>query len=280
MAEATNSIEIIAAVKPLLFHPAVLAKMALGIDAISGGRFAINLVSAWFKPEMEKPRINFLTHDERYRYISDKWIKVVKALWSGEKVNFYSEYFQINDLKLNPLAIAKPYPRVYVGEESEPAQEIVAKEAHTFFLNGRPIEVIRETIAQFAKRSKFSSQPLGFAMSAFVIARPTDEEAEAEYQNLDSEVVMFKNMAKYFGVGSNGGTAAGLVGSYETVAHRIAEFTKVGIDTFMLQFQPFAPEMERFAAEIIPRVRALTVASEAMSATGCAYTNLKIGARG
>ncbi|MEH2448335.1 MAG: hypothetical protein V7K18_21935 [Nostoc sp.] len=75
-------------------------------------------------------------------------------------------------------------------------------------------------------------------------------------------------------------TAAGLVGSYEIVAHRIAEFTKVGIDTFMLQFQPFAAEMERFAAEIIPRVRALTVDSEAMSATGYAYTNLKIGAKG
>lgn len=38
---------VIPAVKPLLFHPVVLAKMALGIDAISGGRFAINLVSAW-----------------------------------------------------------------------------------------------------------------------------------------------------------------------------------------------------------------------------------------
>jgi alkanesulfonate monooxygenase len=69
-------------------------------------------------------------------------------------------------------------------------------------------------------------------MSAFVIARPTDEEAQEEYQRLialvaqddrsellkgvDSEVVMFKNMAKYPGVGSNGGTAAGLVGSYDT----------------------------------------------------------------
>ncbi len=134
-------------------------------------------------------------------------------------------------------------------------------------------------------------------MSAFVIARPTDKEAEAEYQNLramvlaqddrsellkgvDSEVVIFKNMAKCPSVASNGGTAAGLVGSYETVAHRIAEFTKVVIGTFMLQFQPFAPEMERFAAEIITRVQALTVDSEAMSATGCAYTNFKIGARG
>ncbi len=87
LAEATESIEIIAAVKPLLFHPVVLAKMALNIDAISGGRFAINLVSAWFKPELQKSGIPFLPHDERYRY-SQEWIEVVKALWSGKKLTF------------------------------------------------------------------------------------------------------------------------------------------------------------------------------------------------
>lgn len=273
LAEATNSIEIIAAVKPLLFHPAVLAKMALGIDAIAGGRFAINLVSAWFKPEMIKAGISFLPHDERYRY-SHEWITVVKALWSGERVNFQGDYFQISDLSLNPRPVAKPHPRVYVGGESEPAQALAAKEADVFFLNGRPIEVIRETIAQVVKQTDSRSKPLGFAMSAFVIARPTDAEAEEEYQNLrtlvvaqddrsellkgvDSEVVMFKNMAKYPGVGSNGGTAAGLVGSYDTVAARIADFTRVGIGTFMLQFQPFATEMQRFSEEVMPRVRAL-----------------------
>src|SRR5215470_9461264 len=35
LAQATQSIEIMGAVKPFFFHPAVLAKMALGIDAIS-----------------------------------------------------------------------------------------------------------------------------------------------------------------------------------------------------------------------------------------------------
>jgi alkanesulfonate monooxygenase len=115
-------------------------------------------------------------------------------------------------------------------------------------------------------------------MSAFVIARSTNQEAQEEFQRLqalvaqddrsellkgvDSEVVMFKNMAKYPGVGSNGGTAAGLVGSYDTVATRIAEFTRAGIGTFMLQFQPFPTEMRRFAQEIIPRVRELTVSRE------------------
>ena len=64
-------------------------------------------------------------------------------------------------------------------------------------------------------------------------------------------------MQKTARVGSNGGTAAGLVGSYDEVAARINAFHSAGIELFMLQFQPFEAEMERFAKEIIPRVRAL-----------------------
>ncbi|MBD2433455.1 MULTISPECIES: LLM class flavin-dependent oxidoreductase [Fischerella] len=272
LAQATKSIEIIAAVKPLLFHPVVLAKMALNIDAISGGRFAINLVSAWFMPELQKSGIPFLPHDERYRY-SGEWIEVVKALWSEERVNFQGDYFQITDLCLRPRPIAQPHPRVYLGGESDAAKNLAMQAADVFFLNGRPLEVVRETIADVRKRKRTKPLPLQFAMSAFVIARPTEAEAQAEYEYLleltkqddrtellkgvEPEVVMFKNMAKYPGVGSNGGTAAGLVGSYDTVAARIADFVGVGIDTFMLQFQPFAPEMQRFSQEVMPRVRSL-----------------------
>ena len=41
------------------------------------------------------------------------------------------------------------------------------------------------------------------------------------------------------------------------VAARILAFHDAGIELFMLQFQPFEAEMERFAKEDIPRVRAL-----------------------
>lgn len=274
LAEASDRLEIIAAIKPLLFHPVVLAKMALNIDAISQGRFAINLVSAWFKPEIEKAGIQFLSHDQRYEY-SREWIRLVKALWQGERVNFTGQYFQVQDLQLTPRAIAHPHPRVYVGGESDPARTLAAQEANVFFLNGRPIDVIRQTIREVRQIPRSQPQPLRFAMSAFVIARATDAEAQEEFQTLtelashddrsellkgvDSDVVMFKNMAKYPSVGSNGGTAAGLVGSYDTVARCIAEFVEVGVETFMLQFQPFTSEMQRFSAEIMPRVQALTL---------------------
>ena len=58
---------------------------------------------------------------------------------------------------------------------------------------------------------------------------------------------MFKTFQRYPAIGTNGGTAAGLVGSYDRVAERIREFNEIGIETFMLQFQPFEAEMRRFA---------------------------------
>lgn len=53
-------------------------------------------------------------------------------------------------------------------------------------------------------------------------------------------------------VGTNGGTAAGLVGSDDTVTERIRA---AGIALFILQFQPFEAEMRCFAEQILPRVR-------------------------
>ena len=68
---------------------------------------------------------------------------------------------------------------------------------------------------------------------------------------------MFQTFRELPQIGTNGGTAAGLVGSYDTVARRIRDFTLAGIDLFMLQFQPLEAETRRFAHEVIPRVRRL-----------------------
>ncbi|HLY55853.1 MAG TPA: hypothetical protein VKS60_09875 [Stellaceae bacterium] len=77
---------------------------------------------------------------------------------------------------------------------------------------------------------------------------------------------MFQTFAKLPHIGTNGGTAAGLVGSYDTVAQRIREFADLGIELFMLQFQPFEAEMRRFAHEVIPRVRSAYPSAVAVAA--------------
>jgi alkanesulfonate monooxygenase len=176
------------------------------------------------------------------------------------------------------LRPADPYrerPRIYIGGESEPARALAAEMGDVWFINGQPIEDVAGLINDLAARPR-PGLPLRFGLSAFVIARATEQEAQAhhmhlfalaskdmqirmtQHANTDPNSVMAATMRRTPRVGSNGGTAAGLVGSYDQVAERIVAFNRAGIETFMLQYQPFEAEMRRFAAEVIPRVRALT----------------------
>lgn len=120
LAAETGRIEIIAAIKPMLYHPVVLAKMALQIEHISHGRFAISLVNAWNHREIEDAGIPFLEHDERYAY-GGEWLPVVGALMRGERVFHKGRYFDVNGFMLRPAGSFHPRPRIYVGGESEPA---------------------------------------------------------------------------------------------------------------------------------------------------------------
>jgi alkanesulfonate monooxygenase len=275
LAALTRRIEIIAAIKPYLFHPVVLAKMALQIEEISQGRFAINLVNAWNRPELERAGIGFAEHDARYGY-GREWITVVESLMRGERTTFHGEHLHVDGYLLRPAGKYRARPVIYVGGESEPARGLVAEQGDTWFINGQPLDDVRQLIADVAARPRPPGRaPLRFGLSAFVVARATDEEAHSEHErllrlaaldaplreankpNIDPKAVMFQTFGKSARVGSNGGSAAGLVGSYDTVAKRIGEFHRAGVELFMLQYQPFEAEMRRFADEVLPRVRAL-----------------------
>lgn len=283
LAAVTERIEIIAAIKPYLFHPVYLAKLATQIAEISGGRFAINLVNAWYKPELERAGLEFPEHDLRYDY-GGEWLSIVSRLVAGERVRHQGKNFHIDDYILRPADPAHA-PRIYLGGESTPARDLAASSADAWFINGQPPEVVRDLIADVRRRPR-TRDPLNFGLSAFVIARETESEALAELDhfwrlaevdapeladlvaNADPKAVMFHTFEKYPHIGTNGGTAAGLVGSYDQVAQRVVEFHDLGIELFMLQFQPVEAEMRRFAEHVLPRVAALIAERDASGHRG------------
>ena len=196
---------------------------------------------------------------------------------SGERVSFHGRYFDVDDYQLVPASQYRRRPTIYVGGESNPAKDLVASSADVWFLNGQPEHEITRLIAEVRARPRRGDR-VRLGMAAFVIARESEVEAQEAlayawelaakdapeqahiFDNADPKAVMFQTFQKYPAIGTNGGTATGLVGSYEQVAERIRSFHELGIELFMLQFQPFEAEMERFAREVIPRVRAVSLA--------------------
>jgi alkanesulfonate monooxygenase len=275
-AALTSRIEIIAAIKPRLYHPAVLAKMALGIEDISAGRFALNVVSAWFKPELERTGIGFPAHDERYAYTAE-WLAIVKALMSGESLTHQGQSFALDELELHPQSTSRRRPTIYTGGESEPGRQLAVDHADCWLVNGRPPEDLQPMLADLAARPRRGT-PLQFGTTGFSLVRETEHEAQAELahwlavqdgyndtlrreqNNIDPEAQTIHYIKQYREgrmIGANGGTIPGFVGGYDQVAERVAAFHSIGISTFLLSFFPMIAEQERFAAEIMPRVRQL-----------------------
>ena len=56
---------------------------------------------------------------------------------------------------------------------------------------------------------------------------------------------------------SNRGLRAGLVGTPEQVADQVRAFEAVGVDLLLLQCSPQLEEMERFAEQVMPRLKRL-----------------------
>ena len=265
LAEATSRIELIGAIKPLLLNPLVFAKLAGNIADISDGRLAINVVSGWFLPELEALGLDAADHDDRYDYTRE-WLETVLDLWTGKQVDIAGRGGRPALIRPTP----DPAPPVYFGGESEPARVLAARHADVFFINGRLLPETIDLIDDLQARPR-DRAPLRFGLSAFVIARDTEADALAELEYLqalvdaerrpeissgtDPNTQMYKVLAGASRVGSNGGTLAGLVGSYSQVIERIEAFHNAGIELFMLQFQPLEVELDRFADNIIRHFR-------------------------
>ena len=223
------------------------------------------MVSGWFLPELQALGLDAVDHDDRYAYTRE-WLEAVLDLWTGKEVDIGARGGQ--------PALVRPVPEelppVYFGGESEPARALAAHHADVFFINGRPLPDTVDVIEDLRARSR-DRGPLRFGLSAFVIARETETKATAELAHLqslvdaeqrpeissgtDPKTQMYKVLAGTSRVGSNGGTLAGLVGSYDQVIERIEAFHDAGIELFMLQFQPLDEELDRFADKIIPHFR-------------------------
>ncbi|SDT85747.1 alkanesulfonate monooxygenase [Verrucomicrobium sp. GAS474] len=277
-AAVTSKIEIIAAIKPLLYHPCVLAKMALGIEDISNGRFALNFINGWSKPELVNSGIGFLEHGVRHSY-GGEWLRIVRDLMEGKTVNYQSESFNVTDYTLRPAGIHRKRPYIYMGGESEPSRDLAAELVDTHLTRGRPLEEAAELVRDIARRPRSSGRPLDFGIAGFVGARPTDKEAKEFVASLEARLgtvdlveetrrrELIDPKAQHVAkrpkegdarrLGAGGGTAAGFIGSYDYVAQRIVDFYDVGLTTFLHSFSPLFEEQERFIHEVVPRVHSI-----------------------
>jgi F420-dependent oxidoreductase-like protein len=122
-------------------HPVVLAKMAVTVDHLSGGRLEFGIGAAWAEIEHSMYGIEGLDH--RVGLLSES-LQIIKSLWTEDRTNLEGRYYHLKDAIANPKPIQKPYPPIWIGASGQTTLRLVARHADVWNIAGGDPDRVKE----------------------------------------------------------------------------------------------------------------------------------------
>ncbi len=139
-----------------LRHPAVLARQAVTIDHASKGRFDLGIGWGSVPEELETFGVASTSACERVRRLGET-LDVVRALWTGEPVEYDGEFHHLHEAAQRPTPLDK-IP-ILIGGAGPRTMELVAKHADIWNLPAHALDRLEEVRPQ-AGSAKVSIQQL------------------------------------------------------------------------------------------------------------------------
>src|SRR5208283_1330874 len=189
LAASTRYSSIFSTIHVPMIHPLIAAKQGATIDAISGGRFSLNIVCGWFTPEMRMFGIEPADHDVRYEH-AEEWVTILKRLWTEtETFDFYGKHLRVVDASSTPKPQQKPYAPIMNAGSSAEGQRFAAQHADIAFVIVTSEDAAAIT-KQVASYKQFARDNFGRTIQVWsyglVLQRDSVAEADAaldEYVN-------------------------------------------------------------------------------------------------
>ncbi len=156
LAAVTSRIQLYATAATLVMPPAIVARMAATIDSISNGRFGVNVVTGWQKPEYEQmgmwPGDDYFTR--RYDYLTE-YVSVLRDLWGTGHCTLDGEFFKMDDCRVSPRPQSEM--KVICAGQSDAGMAFSARHADFNFCFGKGVNTptaFAPTAARMKKRQR------------------------------------------------------------------------------------------------------------------------------
>ncbi len=281
----TRRVKFLVAFRPALLSPTLAAQMASTYQRLSGGRLLVNIVTGAEPAELARFGV---WEDKETRYErTGEFVRIMRGAWSSESFAFHGKHYNVDGATTR--VPPEPVPRIYFGGASEAAERIAAEHVDVYLAWGEPPAMVSERVARMRVLADAAGRTLEFGVRFHVIARPTTDEAWAAAHALHARMsddaiaaaqadfattqsVGQQRMASLHGGGEDGlvvypnvwagiglvrgGVGTALVGSYEEVADRIAEYHAFGFDEFIFSGYPHLEEAYWFGEGVMPVLRA------------------------
>jgi alkanesulfonate monooxygenase len=287
LARETRRIKFLIAFQATWTLPAYAAQQAGILQSLSHDRLEWNIITGGV-PVQQRANGDFLSHDLRYKRTGE-FLDIVKGLWENENFSYQGDIYQLEKGALHPALRRERRPGVYFSGFSDAALDVAARHADVYLNWAEPVDKLKPHIERVRALAAEQGRSVRFGIRIDLLARETEEaawrEARRQYELIDGQTEAFlsringgsdsvgaaRQVAYHQGrdrfedlvVGPNlwagfgkakPGPAVGLVGSYENVAERLAEFRDAGISTFILAGSPHLEEALRVGQEVLPLV--------------------------
>jgi alkanesulfonate monooxygenase SsuD/methylene tetrahydromethanopterin reductase-like flavin-dependent oxidoreductase (luciferase family) len=273
----TQNATVFATSHVLTVHPIMAAKQATTIDHITGGRFALNVVTGWHRPEMEMFGAKMLDHDDRYQ-LAVEWLEIIQRLWTAEEeFDYDGKHFQIAKGYLEPKPLQKPFPPVMNAGSSETGRDYAAKYCDIAFVNTNrgDFESNKALIESYRKHAREEySRELQIWSTSYIVQAETEQEAEDyrdEYIHRKGDWEAATNLIETMGLNSQGrspellrsmkthfiGGWGGypLVGTKEQVVDGLATMSRMGLDGVVVSWPRYIEDMRNFQRVTLPLIK-------------------------
>jgi F420-dependent oxidoreductase-like protein len=232
-------------------NPGLLAKEAAGIDVMSGGRLIFGLGAGWYEREYEAYGWPFLPARERLEVLGEA-LTVVRRLWTEETVSYSGRHLHLDGAFCDPKPLQR-LPEIWVGGGGERVTLRLAAE-HADKTNWQV------GIDEFVHKSEVLRRhcdAIGRDFDTIVRTHAPD----CRIFDDDAELTSWLDSPEGGHVWGRADPAEyvrdNFIGTPEMVADKVNAYIDVGAREFVLWFRDFpqSESLERFAAEVVPKVR-------------------------
>jgi alkanesulfonate monooxygenase SsuD/methylene tetrahydromethanopterin reductase-like flavin-dependent oxidoreductase (luciferase family) len=221
MAALTTRARIGALVFGALYRdPGALAKAAVTVDHISGGRLEFALGAAWSEAEFLAYGMPYPSLAERYARL-DESLQIVKSLWTQPRTSFHGRYYQIDNAPCEPKPLQLPHPPITVGGVGVGALRIAAKYANASNMCGAPGTLAERVgmLRRFCEEADRDFEEIELSLHSELALAPTHEEAEA----------LAIRVASQYGQDLAGQRDTWLIGTPTELVDQLARYIDIGI---------------------------------------------------
>jgi FMNH2-dependent dimethyl sulfone monooxygenase len=258
-------------------HPIMAAKQATTIDHITGGRFALNIVTGWHKPEIEMFGAPLIEHDARYDMAAE-WITIIKRMWTeDDPFDFEGKYYQVKRATLEPKPIRRPHPVIMNAGGSAKGRHFAAKHCDVAFVLFDPNDLAgaKAHIAAYRKLAREEyGRELQIWAASVMVQRDTEKEARDFYHYYVHEKgdwVAAENLVETLGLNAQtlppgakqamkahfiaGYGGYPLIGTNEQIVDGFNKLVEIGLDGTVMSWPRYEEGLRQFQDSTLPALR-------------------------